>query len=290
MGTALLSLVTTVMRILSIPRPSHFHPAHDAAYKLSQVGYPEISDKARQFHLLGIFIGFQLQEPYRAEVLALLRKTYTSVTGKPMRICYVMGDADGAQWNMLQSVFGPDNSFSFLIQRVYDKTRTLASDLAVGVLVNPNELHFTVSKLEFRRKLADIPAKWGWSPSLKTFSAYVSKVWLNERVWQWHCFHTPSSFAATNKPCETNNAAIKRDTTLRRKIKMGSLISQLLLPCQSKSVSSKTFYDAALPPYNLVLRANALAKDKLLTLGAQQHLGFLEGTPIEAGDGPDMCE
>jgi hypothetical protein len=89
-------------------------------------------------------------------------------------------------------------------------------------------------------------------------------VWVNERTWRWQCYHTPSGFAATNNPVETYNASIKRDVTLRRKLKVGALLDRLLVLCRGESVRACAFLDEPAHNDRLVRRTNALARDGLL--------------------------
>ncbi|RLN81271.1 hypothetical protein BBJ28_00019572 [Nothophytophthora sp. Chile5] len=73
-----------------------------------------------------------------------------------------------------------------------------------------------------------------------------------------------TGFATTNNPCETYNAAIKRDVTLRRKLKVGALIDQVLKLCQSESVRAKPFVVDPSPDARLVRRAKAMQREGLL--------------------------
>ncbi|KAG6608822.1 uncharacterized protein IUM83_14815 [Phytophthora cinnamomi] len=201
----------------------------DATYKLTQVGYPVvvvgISDRARRFHLVAIFIVSQQQQQNFAEILGMLAHTYMSVTGKPLRVRYVMGDADAAQWSAVNDVFGEECNYMFLMcyfhvaKKVFEKTRSLPPAMAASVMEAIHKMHFAASESAYLKVLVEAQENWSKLPELKRFSQYFSKVWLNQRFWRWQCFHTPSGFATTNNPCETYNAMIKRDVTLRRKLK-----------------------------------------------------------------------
>uniref|UniRef100_H3GH81 MULE transposase domain-containing protein n=1 Tax=Phytophthora ramorum TaxID=164328 RepID=H3GH81_PHYRM len=219
--------------------PSSFVLHIDATYKLTQVGYPVVvvgvSDRARRFHLLAIFIVSQQKEPQFTEVLSLLAQIFLTVTGKPLRVRWAMGDADAAQWNALQDVCGGDDTFRFLVfffhvaKKIYEKTRVLDAGVASMVLRHLHELHFARSEAEFRQQLEEVQEEWLKLPELTSFVSYFNTVWLNEMMWRWQCYHTPSGFAATNNPVETYNASIKRDVTLRRKLKVGALLDRLLM-------------------------------------------------------------
>uniref|UniRef100_H3H3V0 MULE transposase domain-containing protein n=1 Tax=Phytophthora ramorum TaxID=164328 RepID=H3H3V0_PHYRM len=94
--------------------------------------------------------------------------------------------------------------------------------------------------------------------------AYFEKVWLNEKVWRWQCFHTASGYTTTTNPCETFNAAIKRDVTMRRRLKVGALVDQLMILCGGESVRAKPFATTTTFSDRLARRARALTRDGLL--------------------------
>ncbi|RLN27303.1 hypothetical protein BBJ28_00025234 [Nothophytophthora sp. Chile5] len=83
--------------------PAYFILHLDTTYKLTQAGYPVIvvvlSDRVKRLYPLAIFIAQQQRQPRYTEVLSLLRRTYTAVTGNPLRVQFVMGDDDVVQWN-----------------------------------------------------------------------------------------------------------------------------------------------------------------------------------------------
>ncbi|EGZ05439.1 hypothetical protein PHYSODRAFT_408756, partial [Phytophthora sojae] len=91
----------------------------DATYKTNQVGYPVlvcgISDAARRFHLLALFITSQQKEEHYAKAFAALRWVYSKVIGQPLKVAYVMGDADGGQYNAVSTVFGADCDYVHLM-------------------------------------------------------------------------------------------------------------------------------------------------------------------------------
>eukprot|EP00644_Phytophthora_capsici_P006097 jgi/Phyca11/43158/gw1.89.145.1 len=60
-----------------------------------------------------------------------------------------MGDADDAQWNAVQTVFGEDNSLSTLMcyfhvaAKVFERTRHLPTELGHVVMQGLQDMHFT---------------------------------------------------------------------------------------------------------------------------------------------------
>uniref|UniRef100_H3GJD5 SWIM-type domain-containing protein n=1 Tax=Phytophthora ramorum TaxID=164328 RepID=H3GJD5_PHYRM len=201
--------------------------------------------------ILGLSSGIsmrQTQEQY-TEVLSSLRRVYQLVTGKDMCVQYAMGDADLAQWAALQDAFSINSAFRFLMcffhvaKKVYEKTRCLDSSVAAMVLRHLHELHFTSTETEFNKKLAEVKAEWSNWVQLVGFRAYIEKVWLNEK---------------------TFIAAIKRDVTMRRRFKVGTLVDQLMILCGGESVRAKPIATTTTFSDRLARRAKALTRDGLL--------------------------
>ncbi|POM69536.1 Hypothetical protein PHPALM_14173 [Phytophthora palmivora] len=99
------------------------------------------------------------------------------------------------------------------------------------------------------------------------------------------CFHTPCGFATTNNPCETFNAATKRDATMHRKLKIGALIPQLLTLCESESMMARPFATACAPNAKLVRRVRAMSRANLLSLRVlldETRRRLLEDLPVSA--------
>ncbi|KAG6604477.1 uncharacterized protein IUM83_14095 [Phytophthora cinnamomi] len=90
----------------------------DATFKLNQVGYPSVvmgfSDCARGFHLLALFVSSQLKQEHFTEMFAALQQIYKRVVGKELVIEMVMGDADDAQYNGANRVFGEGAEVKYL--------------------------------------------------------------------------------------------------------------------------------------------------------------------------------
>ncbi|ETN12824.1 hypothetical protein PPTG_08862 [Phytophthora nicotianae INRA-310] len=277
--------------------PDSFILHVDATYKLTQTGYPVIvigiSDRARKFHLLAIFIASQQQQPQYAEILSMLSKVFCEVTGRPLRVHFAMGDADSAQWNALYESFGGDGSpYKFLMcyfhvaKKIYEKTRSFDTNVAAMVMRDLHELHFSRSDSEFQERKAEVLGKWEGYTQLRKFVSYFRSVWLNARVWRWQCYHTVSGFATTNNPCEAYNATIKRDVTLRRKQKVGALIDQLLILCRGESVRARAFTQSPGVDDRMVRRARALARAGLLREFTPERtsIAFLLGSDSNAAN------
>ncbi|KAE9016627.1 hypothetical protein PR002_g13610 [Phytophthora rubi] len=96
--------VTTKALLRTAKRdPATFILHVDATFQLDQVSYPVLvcgmSDGARKFHLLALFITSQLEEKHYTDALAALQTVYAKVVGERLNVQSFMADADKAQFN-----------------------------------------------------------------------------------------------------------------------------------------------------------------------------------------------
>eukprot|EP00644_Phytophthora_capsici_P000870 jgi/Phyca11/108898/e_gw1.16.660.1 len=194
--------------------PSTFIFHVDATYKANQVGYPliviGITDVARRFHLLCIFVTSQQQQEHFAKVFAALRWIYRKVVGTPLRVHFVMGDADMAQYNALASVFSDYKyihlmCYYHVIAKVVDRLKGFSNELSSTVLQDVYDMHYSRSSEELTTIRTAVEFRWQSNPLLQSFHAYFKRVWMNERFFRWQCFRTPPGFATTNNPVEQFN-------------------------------------------------------------------------------------
>ncbi|ETM34807.1 hypothetical protein L914_18180 [Phytophthora nicotianae] len=108
--------------------------------------------------------------------------------------------------------------------------------------------------------------KWREDPRLFEFSQYMSSQWLYGSFSTWQAYATPIGFASTNNPVETFNAVIKRDYTLRRRLKMGTLLREFSACCQDQSMSKRQFQFGVLAGASLTRRVADLARGNLLAI------------------------
>jgi hypothetical protein len=87
-------------------------------------------------------------------------------------------------------------------------------------------------------------------------------------------FATPSGIASTTKPAETFNALLKRDYTLRRRLKMGTLLRELSAGIQDQSSSALAFEFAVIPSPTLARRVSEMVRERFL--------GVAEGQDVES--------
>ncbi|ETI30502.1 hypothetical protein F443_22375, partial [Phytophthora nicotianae P1569] len=115
-------------------------------------------------------------------------------------------------------------------------------------------------RADFLKRLMDVR-------ELTSFAQYIDGHWLNGRFSTWQLYWTPTGFASTNNPVETFNAVVKRDYTLRRRLKMGALLQELSNCCRDKSASERVFNLGIVPAQTLVRRVSEMIRAKLIYEG-----------------------
>ncbi|GMF43959.1 unnamed protein product [Phytophthora fragariaefolia] len=109
-----------------------------------------------------------------------------------------------------------------------------------------------------------VVSKWFNSPGLASFAHYMWSQWLTGPFSACQGDITGGGLASTNNPAETFNALLKRDHTLRRRLKMGALLKELLNCCEGQSVNQRPFHIDVVPAATLVRRVSELVRGKLL--------------------------
>ncbi|KAG2892130.1 hypothetical protein PC110_g14600 [Phytophthora cactorum] len=102
------------------------------------------------------------------------------------------------------------------------------------------------------------------------FAKYMCGQWLTGLFTSWQAYLTPTGFATTNNPAETYNAVLKRDYALRRRLKMGSLLRELIACCQDQSRNVRAFDFGVVPTATLAGRVSELIRANLLGLAEGQ--------------------
>ncbi|KAE9314139.1 hypothetical protein PF001_g8412 [Phytophthora fragariae] len=108
--------ITTKRLLMRASRDATSFILHvDATFKLNQLGYPVIvvglSDCARAFHQVTLFVSSQRKEVHYIEMFPALHRIYRRVTGNEMIVDKVLGDADDAQFNGIRQVFRGNAEF-----------------------------------------------------------------------------------------------------------------------------------------------------------------------------------
>uniref|UniRef100_H3H4Z0 MULE transposase domain-containing protein n=1 Tax=Phytophthora ramorum TaxID=164328 RepID=H3H4Z0_PHYRM len=112
----------------------------DTTFKLNAVSYPVfvcgITDAARTFHPVALFITSQLQEVHFVAALVALRRMYARVNGAEMIVKYILGDAEKAQRDAFVEGFGADYDFDYfmcfyhVVAKLREKSRGLNGELS----------------------------------------------------------------------------------------------------------------------------------------------------------------
>ncbi|RLN43882.1 hypothetical protein BBJ28_00026860 [Nothophytophthora sp. Chile5] len=273
-----------LMLRLSVP-PESYILHLDGTYKTNQLDYPVlvvgVSDRSRRFHLVALFVMSQETQPMFQAALLSLRRVYFWVADKHLSVAYAMADGDRAQCNALTAVFGDNPNFMFLMcffhvmKHIQERVKLLPSGAQARVLRELYDLHFARSYTEYVEMLRLILAAWMRDPILVPFAQYFHGQWLTGHFTAWQVFNTPTGFASTNNPAETFNALLKRDYTLRRRLKMGTLLRELSACCQDQSSSARAFEFTVCPAPTLVRRVGELVREKLLGVAEGQDLDAL---------------
>ncbi|KAE9213906.1 hypothetical protein PF004_g15203 [Phytophthora fragariae] len=237
--------------------PASFVFHMDATFKLNQLSYPVIvcgvSDRNRSFHLVALFITSQRLEELYVKALSALRKVFTAVTGKQLLVKYVMADAEAAQQNAVDQVFGVDSDFLYLMcfyhvmAKVYERIKGVSQRLREQVTADIYDLHF--------------------APTQATYDEQWTTVFANWSVEQF-------------------NRLIKRDYTLRTKHKIGTLFQLLADCCEHQSVTPRKFKDVPEVTQQLKARVNDFRQRNLLVdiTPSRSSIEFLLVSP-----NPNLC-
>ncbi|RLN73455.1 hypothetical protein BBJ28_00007748 [Nothophytophthora sp. Chile5] len=270
--------LTTKTLMLRLMRPPETFVLHvDATYKLNYRGYPVlvvgVSDRSRGFHLVAMFIVSGETQAIVQPTLKALSRLYCCLSGRELVTQYAMADADQAQYNAVNAVFGGNPQFRSLMcffhvmEKLYRAINAFSSDVNSTIVRDMYNLHFARSEIVFVRMRDDVLRRLLSVPQLVEFAQYMSGQWLKGRYSTWQLYATPSGFAATNNPVETFIAVLKRDYTLRRRLKMGALLQELSNCCEDQSASDRLFMIDVVPAETLVRRVSEMMRENLLYLG-----------------------
>ncbi|GMF21879.1 unnamed protein product [Phytophthora fragariaefolia] len=98
-------------------------------------------------------------------------------------------------------------------------------------------------------------------------SQVTEEIYLKALASPRRCYLTPPEYATTNNPVEQFNKVLKRDYTLRQRLKVGTLLRELEKCCVHESTKPQIFRDQPEPSKSIQRRAKQLAKDGVLVLG-----------------------
>jgi hypothetical protein len=275
--------ISTKALVLRLTVPPEAFILHlDGTYKTNQSDFPVlvvgVSDWSRRFHLVALFVMSNETQPMFQEALLSLRRVYFWVSGKHLTVDYAMADGDRAQCNALAAVFGDNPKYRFLMcffhvmKHIQERVKLLSSGAQAWVLRDLYNLHFARSHTQYLEMLRPILRSWMNEPTLAAFAQYVYAQWRTGHFTAWQVYATPSGFASTNNPVETFNALLKRDYTLRRRLKMGTLLRELGACCQDQSSSARAFEFTVCPAPTLARTVSEWVRLNLLGVAEDQDL------------------
>jgi hypothetical protein len=240
-----LTTLALVRLLDSNPEEMIFHV--DSTFKLNQSSYPVlvcgISGQRRSFQLVAFFVMSHRTEAIHNQAFRSLALLFYQLTRRHLRIKYVMGDGDDAQYNAVLDVFGAFSEVTYLmcfyhvIAKVQEKSRSFPPELRQKVFRYVYEMHYARCQADLENALEKAWTSWAAHSDTVKFGQYFYKQWLRGKFMRWQCYHTPIGFAKTNNPVEQFNKVIKRDYTLRVRLKVGNLLEKLAACCRKHSVT-----------------------------------------------------
>jgi hypothetical protein len=262
-----------LVRRLTLP-PVRYVLHIDATFKLNTSEYPVIvvgiSDCARSFHLVALFIVSQRLQQIYESCLAALSRVYSWITQLRLLPRFVMGDAEQGQMNAVFSVFQNNPGMEYLMcffhimTNVEKHMKGFPSHVACAIVRGLYDLHFARDQIAFSCLRDQLLSNWR-----RDFCTYLEGQWLRGHFSRWQCFTTPSGFATTNNPVEQFNKVLKRDYTLRRRLKMGTLLKELRDCCMHESSRQRSFRMEPEAAPTLTRRVAELLREKLLLRNAE---------------------
>ncbi|RLN55283.1 hypothetical protein BBJ29_009944 [Phytophthora kernoviae] len=129
---------------------------------------PRLKDYDRETAILGL----------KPPPLSALRKIFTAATGRQLLVEYAMADAEVAQRNAVEQVFGVDSDYVYpmcffhVVVKVHEKLKGMPRNLCEQVVSNIYDLHFASSQEVYDQLLAVVLNKWSHDDRLTGFRSY----------------------------------------------------------------------------------------------------------------------
>lgn len=154
--------------------------------------------------------------------------------------------------------------FYHVVAYVVKRTSGMTSPSTKQIFRDIYDVHFSASAAESGRIVHERVGQWSEDPQTKVFAEYFTKKWLSGNFFRWQCWYTAPGFATTNNPVEQFNRKLKRDYTLRARLKMGTLLQQLSECCTNESSLDHEFRDYISSSTTLQRRVKELVRLNLL--------------------------
>ncbi|DBA00119.1 TPA: hypothetical protein N0F65_000410, partial [Lagenidium giganteum] len=168
------------------------YPLHvDATYNLNKKGLPVIavgiSDAARSYHLIAVFLTSHQTQRHFVNVFCSLQVGYARLGVGALKVKAVMADADKAQYNAVHEVFGRDVKQLMCIYHVIANDKKNAPEKGVpksrmhDLLSAIYDIHYTFTRAEFESVKTRTLQRWREVPSMHAFTQYFVVEWLGNR-------------------------------------------------------------------------------------------------------------
>jgi hypothetical protein len=155
------------------------------------------------------------------------KNKFQELHGVALNVSFFMGDADVTQYNATRAVF-PQAIVLMCLFHVFkncrDQIRHLPTQLYIETMMDIHKIHFAEDQATAEAFLAITFQKWLNIEALVEFAGYFETQWVQSPFKNRCQYHTPPAFAATNNPAESFNASIKRDYTIRERLKIPAFI------------------------------------------------------------------
>ncbi|ETO75078.1 hypothetical protein F444_09312 [Phytophthora nicotianae P1976] len=204
------------------------HDVFTFAWDMDQKGKPIVGDGSdEEPFVVGLTTKALRLQPIYESCLAALSRVFSWITQLRLMPRFVMGDAEQGQRNAVFSVFQNNPSTEYLMcfyhvmTNVEKRLKEFPSHVASAIVGGLYDLHFARDQIAFSCLRDQLLSTWKMYPEL--------------------CFSTPSGFATTNNPVEQFNKVLKRDYTLRRRLKMGTLLKELRDCCMHEPSRQRPF-------------------------------------------------
>ena len=214
------------------------------------------------FQIAALFVVSRRTEHEYAQCLLSLVRLVRSLFGKLLRVDAVMGDAEDAQLNAVESVasFGHPKilmCFFHVLYNVRKMTRHFDGSTRKIVMRGIMQMHLSKNLHSFEETKRKVLEEWNGTEGVRDFAKYFNEQWLQGRYWRWQIFHTPFGYATTNNPCETFNAKIKKFTQ-RSRFHMRKLLQRLMALLRMCPVLKPVASGTVLPPTAELKKASRL--------------------------------
>ncbi|DAZ93693.1 TPA: hypothetical protein N0F65_009244 [Lagenidium giganteum] len=137
-------------------------------------------------------------------------------------------------------------------------------------------MHYSSSVDEFYAIVQESFHSWSRRPDLLGVAQYFNNQWRLGRFRVWQCFARPAGYATTNNPVEQFNNVLKRDYSLRARLKLGTLVKLIASCVRASSVDTTPLATTSTIPLAIRTRMKILVRaNKLVMKPPRLSMSFL---------------